>query len=100
MKNLAKQSSHVIKVTGVSDELLSLLDMKMRQQHATGRAEYIRELIRRDILASEIIRPSQESVSPAEWSRQFHEWAESHKPTPNLSASAISRKSLYKERGL
>lgn len=44
--------SHVVKVTGMSEELLGLLDARVRQQQATGRAEYIRELIRRDALAS------------------------------------------------
>ena len=43
-------ASHTIKVTGVSDELLRLLDARVRAQHATGRSEYIRELIRRDVL--------------------------------------------------
>jgi hypothetical protein len=42
--------SHTIKVTGVSDELLQLLDARVREQHSSGRAEYIRELIRRDVL--------------------------------------------------
>ena len=44
--------SHTIKVTGVSDELLQLLDQRVHTQHATGRAEYIRELIRKDILGT------------------------------------------------
>ena len=43
-------ASHTIKVTGVSEELLQLLDQRIRMQHAAGRAEYIRELIRRDVL--------------------------------------------------
>jgi len=52
--------SHVVKVTGMSGELLELLDLRVRQQHAAGRAEYIRELIRRDVLASQTLAP----VSP------------------------------------
>ena len=43
--------SQVVKVTGMSEDLLHLLDMRVRQVRATGRAEYIRELIRRDALA-------------------------------------------------
>ena len=35
----------------MSEELLKLLDARVRQQQATGRAEYIRELIRRDALS-------------------------------------------------
>jgi len=42
--------SHIVKVTGITDELLQLLDERVRQRHSTGRAEYIRELIRRDVL--------------------------------------------------
>lgn len=42
--------THTIKVSGVSEELLHLLDEKVQSQHATGRAEYVRELIRRDVL--------------------------------------------------
>ena len=42
--------SQVVKVTGMSEELLHLLDTRVRQVRATGRAEYIRELIRRDAL--------------------------------------------------
>ena len=45
-------SSHVVKVTGMSEELLGLLDARVKQQQARGRAEYIRELIRRDTLTS------------------------------------------------
>ncbi len=44
------RTSHVVKVTGMSEELLELLDARVKQQQATGRAEYIRELIRRDAL--------------------------------------------------
>ena len=45
-------ASHTIKVTGVPEELLQLLDQRIRTRHATGRSEYIRELIRRDVLAA------------------------------------------------
>lgn len=42
--------SHTIKVTGVSTELLHLLDERIRERHSACRAEYIRELIRKDLL--------------------------------------------------
>ena len=45
-------ASHTIKVTGVSEELLRLLDQRIQAQHASGRAEYIRELIRKDVLGT------------------------------------------------
>lgn len=60
-------ASHTIKVTGVSDELLQLLDQRIQAQHATGRAEYIRELIRRDVLTEESLpqgRRFREIVAP------------------------------------
>lgn len=47
-----RRTSQVVKVTGMSEELLRLLDARVQQQQATGRAEYIRELIRRDALAA------------------------------------------------
>ena len=53
-------ASRVVKVTGMSGELLELLDLRVRQQHAGGRSEYIRELIRRDVLSSQRLGP----VSP------------------------------------
>jgi metal-responsive CopG/Arc/MetJ family transcriptional regulator len=69
-------ASHTIKVTGVSDELLRLLDDRIQAQHATGRAEYIRELIRKDVLANgslpggrtfrQIVAPLHEATPPEE----------------------------------
>ena len=44
--------SHIVKVTGMSEAMLELLDARVKQQQATGRAEYIRELIRRDALTA------------------------------------------------
>jgi len=44
-------ASRTIKVTGISDELLQLLDARVQSQHGTGRSEYIRNLLRRDLLS-------------------------------------------------
>ena len=44
--------SHTLKITGISDELLALLDERVRSVHAVGRSEYVRELIRLDVLRS------------------------------------------------
>ena len=52
MERKKSRVSQVVKVTGMSEELLRLLDARVKQQQATGRAEYIRELIRRDALLS------------------------------------------------
>ncbi len=41
----------------------------------------------------------QDDLTPEEWVRQFHEWAESHdRTTPLLSDEAISRDSIYPDR--
>jgi len=46
--------SHIVKVTGITEELLKLLDERVRQRHSTGRAEYVRDLIRRDVLGESV----------------------------------------------
>ena len=46
----------------MSPELLALLDARVQEQHAAGRAEYVRELIRRDVLP----RRSPPPVPPSE----------------------------------
>lgn len=42
----------MIKISGVSDELLSLVDARWKSQHFADRSEYIRDLVRRDLLPS------------------------------------------------
>ena len=40
-----------------------------------------------------------QSTDPAEWARQFHEWANGHdRTTPLLSDESISRESIYPDR--
>ena len=42
----------------------------------------------------------QETATPEEWTRALREWSESHgQNTPLLSDEAISRESIYAERG-
>ncbi len=42
----------------------------------------------------------QDEVTPEEWVRQFHAWAEGHdRTTPSLSDAAISRENTYPDRG-
>ena len=43
-------SSRTLKVTGVPQDLVALLDQRVKDRHAVGRSEYIRELIRKDVL--------------------------------------------------
>jgi metal-responsive CopG/Arc/MetJ family transcriptional regulator len=45
-----QNQSHTIKVTGVPEELVRLLDNRIKERHTAGRSEYIRELIRKDVL--------------------------------------------------
>jgi hypothetical protein len=63
-------ASHVVKVTGMSEELLGLLDARVKQQQATGRAEYIRELIRRDALTPLVVPTSQAQGAPRQKARR------------------------------
>jgi hypothetical protein len=46
-------------------------------------------------------RPFFETATPQEWVQAFHEWVESHRGMnlPTLSDEAISRESIYGERG-
>lgn len=56
--------SSVIKVTGVPEELLHLLDERVKTRHYAGRSEYIRELIRRDATAQEPVLSIREIMAP------------------------------------
>jgi hypothetical protein len=41
----------------------------------------------------------QDALTPEEWVRQFHAWAEGHdRTTPLLSNEAISRENIYPDR--
>ena len=62
-------TSCVVKVTGMSPELIALLDARVREQHAAGRAEYVRELIRRDVLSR---RPLPAAPSGQEMLAEYH----------------------------
>jgi len=45
-------------------------------------------------------RPFYETATPEEWGKAFREWAESHpRNQPYLSDEAISRESIYGNRG-
>ena len=47
------------------------------------------------------VSPAANTLSAEEWSRAFHAWADSHPTdTPLLSDEAISRESIYGDRGL
>ncbi len=42
--------AHTIKISGLSDELLSRIDERWKGRHYADRSEYVRDLIRKDIL--------------------------------------------------
>lgn len=42
--------SHTLKITGVPEDLVRLLDSRIKERHSVGRSEYLRELIRKDVL--------------------------------------------------
>jgi hypothetical protein len=69
------------------------------QSQAQCRGVSIQELLQE---VAEQIAPSStiallQMENPAEWARQFHEWAESHdRTTPLLSDEAISRERIYR----
>ena len=58
-----------------------------------------------DAVLKDLLAPYAQTISnhpplnPEEHARAFREWASSHRPTPPLSSEAISRESIYGERG-
>lgn len=69
---------------------------------AQARGLAVREVIEEALVAARQPVPMAEEVSPEEWMRQFKEWSESpaHAHLPVLSDYAMSRESIYEERGL
>jgi hypothetical protein len=67
---------------------------------AQARGLSLDELVRNLLLSLQPSPPAAQ-LSPDEWIRKFRAWAHSHKAdTPLLSDEAISRESIYSERGL
>jgi hypothetical protein len=54
-----------------------------------------------DTMLSCLVESERASASPSERAREFREWVESHREMnlPSLSDEAISRESIYGERG-
>ena len=54
-----------------------------------------------DTMLSELVESNSSSANTSERAREFREWVESHKDMnlPSLSDEAISRESIYGERG-
>ena len=45
--------AHTIKISGVSDELLRRVDERWKGRHYADRSEYVRDLIRKDVLGEQ-----------------------------------------------
>lgn len=45
--------AHTIKISGVSDELLRRVDERWKDRHYADRSEYVRDLIRKDVLGEQ-----------------------------------------------
>jgi hypothetical protein len=73
------------------------------QAEGLGVSDYVQHLVLEKIAAQPeaAARPAYE-LSPEEWMRRFKEWSESpaHANLPVLSDYAISRESIYEDRGL
>ena len=64
-----RTKSHVVKVTGITDNLLHLLDERIKQRHST------RELIRRDVLG-EGVGTFREILAPVHAASKQHPQSE------------------------
>ncbi|HEY9851263.1 MAG TPA: hypothetical protein V6D28_17475 [Leptolyngbyaceae cyanobacterium] len=72
----------------LTEEEKTLLDQKVAENKA----------MKSEVKPKE--RHFQETATPEEWIKAFREWAESHRrDSPLLSDEAISRESIYGERG-
>jgi hypothetical protein len=54
----------------------------------------------RDVLIANQPAPSEAELSADEWMRRLDEWTHSHTDLPVLSDEAMSRESIYADRGL
>ncbi|MBP0030315.1 hypothetical protein [Roseofilum sp. Guam] len=82
---LVESLAHVVE--SLSPEERSLLEEKLKAHQEQALAE-----------GQE--RPFYETATPAERAKAFREWAESHpRNQPYLSDEAISRESIYGDRG-
>ena len=68
-------------------------------EHGMTAAEYVRAVLER-MFASPGLSPLWMTASKDEWLKAFNSWMDSHDPTlPPLSEEAVSRESMYGERG-
>jgi hypothetical protein len=73
------------------------------QAHGLDVSDYVRDLVREHVAARAATSAhSAHDLPPEEWVRRFEAWTHSHAgdQLPVLSDDAISRESIYRERGL
>ena len=68
---------------------------------AQARGLQLADIVREVLMASQLSGQAAE-LSPDEWMREYRAWAHSHDADnfPILSDEAISRESIYEDRGL
>ena len=69
---------------------------------AQSRGMPVEEVITQTLVAARQPAKPGEQLSPEEWLRRFKEWSESpaHANLPDLPDEALSRESIYADRGL
>jgi len=97
----SKTKAHVVKVTGVPDDLLHMLDARVGKRRSGGRSKYVRDLIRRDLLGSVEDRDPQSNGRPTVADaeaifRRIESRATSH--IQPLAPGADSRETIYGDR--
>jgi hypothetical protein len=80
------------------------LETRIRQQAVRAGLSW-EEWLQQEVLRWELedyappVTSLQEELTPEEWVRQFHAWAEGHdRTTPLLSDEAVSRENIYSDR--
>jgi metal-responsive CopG/Arc/MetJ family transcriptional regulator len=93
--------THIVKVTGVPDELLQLLDDRVAKRHFGGRSQYLRDLMRRDLLDAASANPhpsgGARTVAEAEAIFERIESRDTSHVLP-LAPGADSREAIYGDR--
>ncbi|MEH2168180.1 MAG: hypothetical protein V7K41_16310 [Nostoc sp.] len=81
-------------------ETITFLLAKISKRSPSEIKPHLDTMLERLVQADEE-RPFYETASPTEWVAAFTEWVESHRELnlPSLSDEAISRESIYGERG-
>jgi len=94
--------THVMKITGVPEELLQLVDNRVSERHYAGRSEYVRELIRRDMTEGTHstkltdLKPHTEAELSAIFARiESRDWGH----VQPLAPGADSREAIYGDHG-